>query len=222
MAHTLLRDKARVLRSRGTSLNEITNRLKVSKSTIRYWCRDIALSDRQQQRLFSKQKLGGIRAAELMRKQRLLRTRQLIGEGKEEVGRLSPRELLLVGAALYWAEGYRKGDGEFGFTNSDPKMIRLIVRWLQTVCGVNRDKIHLRICINSRLRTRLHELHRYWSKIANIPAHQFSHPTLIKIANKKRYLNPRGYCGTLRIKVRNSTNLRRKITGWIEGLAQKM
>lgn len=219
MADTLLRDKARVLRSRGASLNEITHRLKVPKSTVRYWCRDIELSDAQQQQIFHKQKLGGIKAAELMRRQRLLRTRQLVNQGKKEIGRLSPRELLLIGAALYWAEGYRKGDGEFGFTNSDPSMVKFMVRWLKEACGVQKDRIHLRLCLNAAHRPRVDEIEKFWAEVTRIPRSQFSKPTLIRARHKKQYLNPSAYFGMLRIKVRQSTNFRRKIVGWIEGIS---
>lgn len=219
MADTLIRDRVRVLRTQGTSLNELVTKFGVPKSTIRYWCRDIALTHVQLKRLFQKQKLGGIRAAEKLRKRRLLLTRELTEEGKKEVGKLSPRELLLVGAALYWAEGYRKGDGEFGFTNSDPNMIQFVIKWLRLACDVLPDRIHARICINEMHKRRLRTIKEYWSKITKIQPNHFSHATLIHTGAKKRYLNPSKYHGALRIKVRKSVNLRRKITGWIHGLA---
>lgn len=220
MANTLLRDKARAFRSRGASLNELALRFRIPKSTIRYWCRDIVLSDQQQQHLFQKQKLGGILAAERIRQKRIQITQRLQKEGRGEVGELSPRELFLVGAALYWAEGYRKGDGEFGFTNSDPEMIRLIIRWLVDSCGISRRDVHLRVCVNIAHKGRLARIHESWSQVTGMPRDQFSSPTLIKVMSKKRYLNNETYFGTLRIKVRRSTNLRRKIMGWIEGLTK--
>ncbi len=220
MARTLLRDKVRNLRLKGKSLNEITGLLKVPKSTVRFWCRDISLTKAQRQRLSKKQRIGGILAAEKLRNERIKLTKHLFDEGIRETGTLSKRELFLVGVALYWAEGYQKGDGEFGFTNANPKMIVLIISWLQRACGVNREKIHLKICINSVHRHRLKEIRRFWSKITDIPTYQFDKPTLIKLNNKKLYQNSSEYFGTLRIKIYQSTNLKRKIMGWIEGLAR--
>ena len=219
MAKILLRDKVREFRSRGTSLNEVASRFAMPKSTVRYWCRDIVLSEDQLKRLFQKQKLGGILAAERIRQKRIHVTSKLRTEGIREVGKLLPRELFLVSAALYWAEGYRKGDGEFGFTNSDPEMIVLIIRWLTESCGVLKKDIRLRICINAIHKNKLSRIHEFWSETTGIPRDQFSSPTLIKIANRKRYLNNDTYFGTLRIKVRRSTDLRRRIMGWIVGLA---
>ncbi len=218
MAQTLLRDKARMLRKKGASLEEIVAQLGSAKSTVRYWCRDITLSDAQQRRLFDKQRLGGVRAAEAIRKARIEATEQLRKEGMSEIGKISTRELCLVGTALYWAEGYRKGDGEFGFTNSDPHMIRLIIEWLQRTCGVSKDRIHARICINAEHAKRLTAIKKFWVSITGISESQFSLPTLIKIDNHKQFLSADKYFGTLRIKVRKSTNVRRKIMGMIDGL----
>lgn len=219
MANTLSRERARVFRGKGMSLNEIVDRLAMPKSTIRYWCRDIALSRKQQRSLYQKQRLGGIMAAEKIRQNRILLTKQILEKAKQEIGKISYRDLWIAGTALYWAEGYRKGDGEFGFTNSDPRMAQLIIRWLRETCHVPKSNIHLRICINAVHKNRINNIQKFWSQTLNIPKDQFSKPTLIKVGNKKSYQNSTEYFGTIRIKVRKSTNLRRKIIGWIEGLA---
>lgn len=219
MANTLLRDKTQQLRLRGASLNEIAVDLGIPKSTVRFWCRDIKLSKKQLQRLEEKQRFGGILAAEKIREGRLRLIEQLTKEGRGQIGRLSPRDLLIAGAALYWAEGYRKGDGEFGFTNSDPTMIKLILRWLKDVWNISEDNIHLRICINNSHRERIRSIQKFWSTVTGLTASHFSKPTLINVSNKKNYLNSERYFGTLRIKVRKSTNLKRKILGTIEALS---
>jgi hypothetical protein len=220
MAQPILRDKARILRRRGLSLNEITSRLKVPKSTVRYWCRDVVLSKLQLEQLFNKQKLGGAMSAEKLRKKRLSITSQLYKEGINEIRALSSREQFLIGVSLYWAEGYRKGNSEFGFTNSDPKMIKLIIQWLEKSCKISKGRIRLRICINASHRRRLALIKKFWSKVTRIPLNQFSKPTFIKVRNIKAYINTSEYFGTLRIKVSQGTNLKRKMLGWIEGIAR--
>lgn len=222
MAHVhILKDKTRKMRSRGASFNAITAALNLPKSTIRYWCRNIILSEYQQQKLHARQKLGGIRAAEKRRRVRITLTKNLLKEGKNEIGNATKKEKLIAGAALYWAEGYRKGDGEFGFTNSDPQMIKFIIRWLQKICGVGKERIFLRVCINAIHENRIKSITEFWSKTTGIPSTQFTRPTFINVKTRKSYANQKEYFGTLRVKVRNSTNLRRKIMGWIQGLANK-
>lgn len=219
MANTLLRDKARILRAKGASLKEIARRFDVPKSTVRYWCRDIVLSDAQQRHLFENQRLGGIRAAERMRLRRLRLVKRIYLDGKREIGDLSERERFLIGTALYWAEGYRKGDGEFGFTNADPAMIQFMIRWLHENCEVPRRDIHLRLCITVLFKRRVPALQRFWARATGISITQFSKPTLIRSVNRKKYIDSSNYYGTLRVKVRRSVNLRRKIMGWIAGIA---
>lgn len=221
MANTILCEKARVLRVQGMSLNEIRDTLKIPKSTARYWCRDISMPDSLKERLMKKQKIGGLIAAEKLRKKRIEETERLLNEGIKDIGQLAPRELFLVGLALYWAEGYRKGNEEFGFTNSDPRMVQFMIRWLQEVCDIPKERIRLRICINAMHKKRLHAIQQFWYEHTEIPLTQFSKPTLIKINNKKKYLNSSQYFGTLRIKVLKGTAFRRKVMGWLEGIARE-
>ncbi|KKT40850.1 MAG: hypothetical protein UW30_C0017G0020 [Candidatus Giovannonibacteria bacterium GW2011_GWA2_44_13b] len=181
---------------------------------------NIVLTNKQLKRLAEMQKMGGMIAAERLRKKRLALTKQLFSQGAKEIRRLSPREAFLIGIALYWAEGYRKGNDEFGFTNSDPKMIKFIVNWLQNSCAVSADRIRLRICINNVHKNRLKLIQKFWFDITKMPANQFSRPTLINIKNKKAYKNHNEYFGTLRIKISKGTNFRRKLLGWIEGIAK--
>lgn len=69
---------------------------------------------------------------------------------------MTRRELWLMGAILYWAEGekekpYRPGSG-VKFMNSDPVLIRVFLRWLQEACGVARDRIRFSIYIHDNRR----------------------------------------------------------------------
>lgn len=220
MANTLLKDKARGLRTQGKSFNEIVNKLSVPKSTVRFWCRDITLTKQQLNKLYEKQRQGGILAAEKIRQKRQTITAQLLNTGIKEIGDMTRREIWIAGTALYWAEGYRKGNGEFGFTNSDPRMICFIIHWLTKACEVLKEDIRLRICINTFHKRRIKVIQKFWIKITKVPAHQFSRPTFIKVKQKKKYANSSDYFGTIRLKVRKSTHLRRKIMGWVEGLAR--
>jgi hypothetical protein len=54
----------------------------------------------------------------------------LLEEGRQRVGRLSEREFLMAGAALYAGEGAKR-DGEVAFPNSDPRMIDFFLAWFR-------------------------------------------------------------------------------------------
>jgi len=67
-----------------------------------------------------------------------------------EINHISLRELKLIGIALYWAEGYKiPGCSGVEFTNSDPAMIKLMMRWFREICHVSENRFHIRIQIHN-------------------------------------------------------------------------
>ena len=61
---------------------------------------------------------------------------------------LEEAKLLGLGLGLYWGEGYKKGNNECGFTNSDPDIILLIIRWFQKIYSIDKKDFILRVSIN--------------------------------------------------------------------------
>lgn len=222
MAKTLEKEKARVLRQQGESIKEIARTLGLSSSSVSYWCRDIVLSPTQIARLQERQRSAGLKAvlkyAEIKRRVRIEKEKALVSLGKREVGKLNKRELFLVGSALYWGEGYKSGNGELGFTNSNPEMIRFILRWFREIFKIHNADFILRVSVNRQHTSRIKEIEKWWSEKTNIPLSQFSKSSLIKTSAKKVYVNLSVHYGTLRVKVRRGTDLRRRILGGIEGL----
>ncbi len=226
MAKILEQEKARVLRKKGLSIGNIANEIGVSKSTVSYWCRDIVLSHAQVKHLGKQQKTAAVTAllayAERRRRDRISRTNHLFKRGSLDVGKVSKRDLFMVGLALYWGEGYKKGNDEFGFTNSDPETIRVIIRWLKDIYGVEKENLILRVSINQLHNKRELVVVSYWSKVTKIPKSQFTKTSFIKTASKKRYLNHNEHFGTLRVKVRRGADLRRRILGSINALGKNL
>lgn len=225
MIRIIQKNKALKLRKRGESINEISEKLNIPKSTIAVWCRNIQLGPKQIKRLVERIKSGSYKGrAKFLRRLRSERIKEIAilrMQGIREIGRLSKRDLLIAGVAMYWSEGYTYlGGNQVGFTNSDPKMILLTLKWFKDVCLVKKDNIILQVKINKIHQKRVKEIENYWSKITKIPLSQFNKTVLIKIKNKKVYPNPESHFGTLRITVRRGTRLRRKINGWIEGLTK--
>ena len=222
MAKIIEREKAILLRLKGTSIGEIAKRLQVSKSTVSHWCRDIALSDVAIANITKKNESKSteslLRYTEALRKQRqqnITHDKQL---GKEKVGRLSNRDVYLIGLGLYWGEGYKHGSQEFGFTNSDHNMITFYIRWLQVVFNVKLCDLILRVSINNAHESRIFAIEDFWSKLTGVPKNNFTKPSFIKSVSKKVYKDNSNYFGTLRIKVRRGTSMRRQILGAIEVL----
>ncbi|MBI3075063.1 MAG: hypothetical protein HYY92_02525 [Parcubacteria group bacterium] len=222
MAHIYKKELAQKLRKEGLSIKEISQKIKSNKSTVSYWCRDILLTKEQLGRLQDKQKASGMKAilavAEKKRKQRIEDTALHAERGAQDVGAITKRDLFILGLALYWGEGYKKGSAETGFTNSDPFIIKMILRWFIECYGIQKEDFILRVSINQLHEGRIDDVVHYWAQTANLPTEQFTKSSLIKTKSIKVYANHNQHFGTLRVKVRRGTNLRRRILGSLKHL----
>jgi hypothetical protein len=223
MAKTQLKEQALELRKGGKSIKTISSILKVSPSTASVWCRDIALSDRAIKAIAKNGKensiIGLMRYSERKREERKRAEVLQFTSGKKRLGKLKERDIYCIGLGLYWGEGYKTGNQEFGFSNSDSRMILFYLKWLKTTFDISKTQLILRVSINESHRRRISEVENYWSKITGVPLSQFTKPSLIKTASKKIYANESVHMGTLRIKVRNGTTMRREVIGAIKSIS---
>lgn len=126
-----------------------------------------------------------------------------------------------MGIMLYWAEGAKEKEYSPGqsvsFSNSDPMMIRIFLKWLKECLKIPEKKISLEIYIHETHRERVKETQKYWSGVTGFPEDKFDKIYYKKdklIGNRKN--KGENYHGLVRIKVKESTDLNRKIAGWIE------
>ncbi len=223
MAKTKERAKAITLRQQGQSIGAIAAQLHVSKSTVSGWCRDIALSPAALEKIAKQSKAKSTAAllhySETKRRARQKAIESSHVEGVRRLGKLSERDIYCLGLGLYWGEGYKKGSQEFGFTNSDPQMVKFYLYWLQVVFGVTKQNLIFRISINTAHKERLDEVHHFWIQLLGVDEEQFTKASLIKTKAKKNYTNGSVHMGTLRVKVRQGTAMRREIIGAIQSIA---
>lgn len=223
MRHSnLVKQTARRLRKKGHSLNEISSKTKVSKSTIRTWITDIQLK-KSQKDLLKKRALkalqnGRYRAQTLKKEQRRKTEKILLSKGRRDIGSLTNRELFIAGVALYWAEGFKnKHEHRLGFCNADPDMINFYLEWLEHSLEIEKKHITARLTLNSSYKNKTQRIQEYWSQITGIPLDQFTKPFYQNTQWKKQYSDD-NYHGVLRVHVKESLDYLRKMKGWIEGL----
>ncbi len=164
------------------------------------------------------------RGWEACHRKRLDIIKSIKDKARKEIGRISRRDLWLIGIALYWAEGSKeKPKGvRLDFGNSDPVMIKLFLRWIKEIMKVSKNSIRLSIYLHENNRKREKEVQRYWSQVTGFPVVYFQNTIWKKHNIKTNRKNiGKSYFGLLRITILKSTNLNRKITGWIEGICQK-
>ncbi|MEK7664859.1 MAG: helix-turn-helix domain-containing protein [Patescibacteria group bacterium] len=221
MAKSKERNKAIELRKKGKSIKKIAKILEVSKSSVSIWCADIKLTQKQVEKLHKNMVKGSYHGrmigAKMQHAIRMKRVKNAEESSIKEIGKLSKRDLLIAIAALYWGEGSKK-KREFFLINSDPEMIKFLMKVFRKLFKVKKDRFTLAVGINVIHKNRDEEIKGYWSKITKIPKDQFRKTIFIKAKNKKNYKNFKTYYGTLRINIKKSIDIYYKTMGLIKGL----
>lgn len=207
---------ARRLRQKGLSLNEISQKLKVAKSTASLWVRDIELNPAQKQKLSAKgQKQEVVEKRRLTRlKNENARRQIVVSRAKQKIKRVSNKELFLMGISLYWAEGSKTRRGIVEFSNSDAQLIKIMMRFFKEICWVPKEKFRGHIHLHHHLNAKKAE--NYWHKVSGIPLAQFFKTTQQhnKASKGKKDNLPHG---TFSIYICD-TELFLKIQGWMQGV----
>ncbi|MFD8391134.1 hypothetical protein ACFV2N_18540 [Streptomyces sp. NPDC059680] len=215
-----LRAKARELRLRGWTYDQIEAELGCSRSSVSLWVRDLPRPER---------KRTPEEAAAIGRKgwEERLRLRDEERQGTKEraklaIGDLSTRELFLLGVGLYWAEGgkdkpYARRE-TVAFVNSDPGMIEVFLAWLDLL-GVERHRLRFTVMIHETADVEAAE--RYWAQLVDADRSSFN-KTTIKKHNPKTVRKNTGdtYRGCLVIKVLKGADLYRRIEGSWYGIVE--
>lgn len=214
-------------RKQGMSLSDLSKKYKLSKSTASLWCKDIQLSKEAQEIIRKKwlENTTGSRAKGALRNKQK-RTDSITKEyfeAKNKIGLITERDLMIMGIGLYWAEGSKKEDGSgFRFINSDPLMIQMMYKWLTGIIGIKKEQFTLNLAVNLSHKEREAELLNFWSNLLDFPVRDFGNTTFIKTPHSRLYNNHSEYYGMLRMKVKSSSWLRRRILGMIKVFTENM
>ncbi|MFJ8310605.1 MULTISPECIES: hypothetical protein [unclassified Streptomyces] len=208
-----LRDRARELRTRGMTYDQIQVELGCSKSSISLWVRDLPKPDRTR----TPEEASAIakRGWEAALKRREAERQQTKRDAASEVGELSDRELFLAGVVLYWAEGAKDKPWDrresLKFINSDPNVIKVYLKWLKLL-DVTPDRLRLHVSIHES--ADVEEATRFWAELTGLGPASFNKPVL-KRHNPKTHRKNTGdaYRGCLAIYVRDSVDLYRRMEG---------
>lgn len=163
-----IRAKACELRSQGLSINEIASQLRVSKSSVSVWVRDIELTEAQKDALRQKQHRWGQqnKGAETNRRRGIEQRIAYQHQGRERAKTNNP--LHLAGCMLYWAEG-GKSRNQIHFANSDPHMQKLFIRFLREEFDVQDESIKVQIHCHSQDEIVQQKCKDYWLDVLDLP-----------------------------------------------------
>lgn len=220
--------RIRAFRKKGKTYTEISEVLKLPKSTVAWWLKDFKLSKEIEKKIIEKSRKKWRKAITdynnvygKLRSQKAAAIREKYKQkGIKEIKKISKKELKLIGSALYWAEGGKKNRNSLRFSNSDPLMIEVIMKFFREVCNIPNEKIKARIHIYPQINPKIAT--NYWKKVTNLPRINFQkHQIQISQASKrKRPRNTLPY-GTLHLTV-NNTEMICRVKGWIQGISKNL
>lgn len=216
------REEAINLREQGFTYSEILERVPVAKSTLSVWLGSVGLTKKQEQRITEKKKAAMQRGWEARRRTRIGTTERIHKKALTQVGRISARDLWLIGIALYWAEGSKAKPHSpstgFIFSNSDYRMLRVMRIWFRLI-GIPEDDVEYSLYIHMTHHQRIREACSFWTTKLSIPASKLQRVYFKRnILSTSRKNVGNEYHGLVRIRIRRSTNLNRVIAGWIDGV----
>lgn len=207
------KERAVALRSEGLSYSAIEKELGISRSTLSFWLRnypwseDIKVRLRQQALTQSSSRLVAVNRVRKIGFQ--FQYAKAEEAARKEFSKLLKSPAFVPGIFIYWTLGDKSGRGRIKVSNADPSMLRLFLRFLETVCGVKKDRIRLTITSQSDLNNQASE--EYWQKELDFKPKNFYKTRVVRrksIENKPKY----GVCS---VEI-GDTMLKKKVLVWIE------
>ena len=187
----------RLRREEGAAIGEIAERLKVSKSSVSLWVRDIDLTSEQHEALlqrnpaYNRQLSGWTRMAERRRAQRLAYQ----ADGRRRARLRDPG--FVAGCMLYWGEGAKERN-QLQFTNADPVMSRFFVDFLKTHFGLRSDEIRITCHLYTDHLSNQAAIEQHWLDALGLPRESLRKSVVnrySKYSKRKRVGNlPYGTC----------------------------
>lgn len=207
------KEQAEKLRLKGVSYGQISKKLKIPKSTLSLWLKDIPLSPEDKQRLYTKQ-VQMITSGNHSQKQRREKEVSIIVKNAElEIKKpITEEAYRLFGSALYWAEGSKTK--MFQMTNSDPYLILFWVKWVEKIFKVPPYKLTARLNIYPQQSEK--QIKKFWSDLTGIPVKKFGKSYVKPLSSNYKKNNL--YYGTMRIEVPKGTDYRYKVYGWTQAV----
>jgi len=181
---TKLIEKRKVieLRKKGKSYSEIRKIIKVSKSSLSLWLKNVMLTDEQVNGL----KMKKVMAVERYKKaMKIKRQTKLDGYYQNQVKKwipLSNREKFIAGLFLYWGEGNKVSTNLVNVSNTDPSVIKFAIYWMEKCLKIPMNEIYIKLHLYSDMN--IEQETEFWSKTLGIDKERFTRPYIKKSLRK--------------------------------------
>ncbi|MFA6295768.1 MAG: hypothetical protein WC663_00195 [Patescibacteria group bacterium] len=209
-----------LLRKKGASYNEISNKLGIPKSTMHYWFKNCSWSNVIKKSLINKAKIDSIENLKTIRKRqgalRLTKIKKCRVEAINQFHVLKNNLLFVAGLMLYWGEGDRVLKYPLRLSNTDAEMIKLFYNFLIKICNVDLGKIRISLVLYPDLDD--FECKKYWCSKTGISIKNFDKSSTIY----GKHPTARLMNGICLIRVNDSHFLKEKVLVWIKLMSKEI
>lgn len=206
-----MREKARQLRrDKDLTIDEIAERMAVSRTTAYFWVGDMPRPKRVVQRANPPPAELGSRA--MQAKYRRLRE-EAYELGRWEFPRIARAPTFRDFVCLYIAEGYKRSRNTVSLANSDASVIKVADYWIRYF---SRNPV--RYSVQHHADQRFDELAAFWSEVLRVPAVAIGFQRKSN-SSQLRYRTWRSKHGVLTVRC-GDTILRARLQGWIDRIQQ--
>ncbi|MEK7061179.1 MAG: hypothetical protein AAB954_00790 [Patescibacteria group bacterium] len=212
------------LRKKGYSYTLINKKTMVPKGTLSGWLKDIKYFPNSI--VLNRIKNAQFKSAKVLNRNKLNRIMAAQKFASKELGKISKRDLLMVGIGLYIGEGSKYKNGIVSVVNSDPNVIKLAEKWFIDSCGLTKNNFTLTLHLypdNDVVKST-----HFWSKTTGIPIKQFRKTYIDRRLNKTMFSKNKLSYGTATLCIRsnreteNGVYLFRRILAWIKGIERQV
>lgn len=194
---TLVYENAVRFRKKGYSYAEISDKLKIAKSTASLWLGDVRLTETAKKRIERRKQIGQINSL----KYKAEKKKQLHAIFEKKAMKIISTTKFdinihkIMSAIFFATEGGKFTNSHVVFINSDPRTIATFTKLLGLAFNIDQSKF--------RALVHIHEYHNdnliknFWSKVTSIPLTQF-YKSYQKPHTKKRIRE--NYKGTISIR----------------------
>ncbi len=205
-----IREKAIQMRiERDLTIDEIAERLAISRTTIYYWVNHIPLACQNTQ----PRKLAQIRATEATKAKHQKLRDEAYALGAAQYGELVKEPTFRDFVALYIGEGLKRSRNCVAIANSDDRVLVVAVSWLRSLT----DR-HLTFSVQYHADQDLDELREFWGEALGIDGMSIR---MQRKSNSNQLAGRtwRSEHGVLTVRV-NDTYLRSRLQAWIDRIRQ--
>ena len=204
-----IRDKALEMRHAGMTLDEITERLALPRTTVFYWIKDIPIPPRPRLATPGRRKGNEKMVASFKAKRDAA-----YAQGRAEFDDLAREPTFIDFVCMYIGEGYKRCRNTVAIGNSDPDVVSLATFWLRRLS--NRP---IRFSLQYHADQDLTELQDFWAHRVGV------HPDAISLqrksnSNQLARRTWRSRYGVLTVRT-SDTYLRARLQAWIDCVKER-